>query len=214
MPLLMFPSTKAKLVSIHGSNPSFNTVAASDIIFLTSWNVTSLTAISANQWDCQIVFFSSCITYQVLPPALMDISYLSMIYLANQPQRNTDHPSKQRRQWGNHYLLVLASNMSKMLTWCCCAMNVDSGGCCTVKESSNDKRENSWNENWTVWCTPVVLLSRTWSFNPPLDEVYIRDITCADHIEKLYFSAGYEPICIYCACIVDEVDSDFFPSVL
>ena len=29
-----------------------------------------------------------------LPPALMDISYLSMIY----PQRNTDHPLKQRRQ--------------------------------------------------------------------------------------------------------------------
>ena len=49
---------------------------------------------------------------------------------------------------------------------------------------------------------------------PPLDEVYVRDVTCADHIEKLYFSAGYEPICIYCAGAVDEVNSDFFPSVL
>ena len=47
--------------------------------------------------------------------------------------------------------------------------------------------------------------------DPPLDEVYIPDITCADHIEKLYYSAGYEPICIYCACVVDKVDSDFFP---
>ena len=38
---------------------------------------------------------------------------------------------------------------------------------------------------------------------------YVRDVTCADHIEKLYFSAGYESICIYCAGAVDEVNTDF-----
>ena len=39
--------------------------------------------------------------------------------------------------------------------------------------------------------------------DPPLNEVYVRDVCCLDHIEKLYYSAGYEPICIYCACEVD-----------
>ena len=45
--------------------------------------------------------------------------------------------------------------------------------------------------------------------DPPLNEVYVRDVTCADHIEKLYFSAGYQPICIYCAGAVDEMNTDF-----
>ena len=33
----------------------------------------------------------------------------------------------------------------------------------------------------------------------PLNEVYVRSVNCFDPIEKLYYSAGYEPICIYCA---------------
>ena len=37
--------------------------------------------------------------------------------------------------------------------------------------------------------------------------VYVRDISCDDPIEKLYYSAGYEPICIYCAQEVTE-DTD------
>ena len=33
----------------------------------------------------------------------------------------------------------------------------------------------------------------------PFKEVYIRNISCYEPIEKLYYSAGYDPICIYCA---------------
>ena len=33
----------------------------------------------------------------------------------------------------------------------------------------------------------------------PLSEVYVRNLKCFDQVEKLYYSAGYEPICIYCA---------------
>ena len=29
--------------------------------------------------------------------------------------------------------------------------------------------------------------------------VYVREHNCFDPIEKLYYSAGFEPICIYCA---------------
>ena len=37
--------------------------------------------------------------------------------------------------------------------------------------------------------------------------VYVRDISCDDPIEKLYYSAGYESICIYCGQEVTE-DTD------
>ncbi len=29
--------------------------------------------------------------------------------------------------------------------------------------------------------------------------VYLKDHNCHDAVEKLYYSAGFEPICIYCA---------------
>ena len=32
-----------------------------------------------------------------------------------------------------------------------------------------------------------------------LDEVFVRDLTCNDHVEKLYYSLGHETICIYCS---------------
>ena len=32
-----------------------------------------------------------------------------------------------------------------------------------------------------------------------VDEVFIRDLNCSDTIELLYYSAKYDPICIYCA---------------
>ena len=35
--------------------------------------------------------------------------------------------------------------------------------------------------------------------------VYVQDLSCDDPIEKLYYSAGYEPICIHCG---QEVTKD------
>ena len=32
------------------------------------------------------------------------------------------------------------------------------------------------------------------------DDVEIRDHACGDTIEKLYYSAGFEPVCVYCGC--------------
>ena len=47
----------------------------------------------------------------------------------------------------------------------------------------------------------------------PLNEVYIRTIACFEPIEKLYYSAGYEPIRFYCAEQVDgaTVPTGFYP---
>ena len=40
-------------------------------------------------------------------------------------------------------------------------------------------------------------------FPAPLNEVFVRSVNCFNPIEKLYYSAGYEPICLYCAGQVD-----------
>ncbi len=46
----------------------------------------------------------------------------------------------------------------------------------------------------------------------PLDEVYIRSVKCFQAVEKLYYSAGYDPICIYCAGNVElGNDSTSYP---
>ena len=44
-----------------------------------------------------------------------------------------------------------------------------------------------------------------------LKEVYVRNVNCADRIEKLYYSAGYDPICIYCATHVIAKKSEYYP---
>jgi len=44
-----------------------------------------------------------------------------------------------------------------------------------------------------------------------LKDVYVRDISCEDSIEKLYYSAKYDPICVYCAASIDSVPSDRYP---
>ena len=33
-----------------------------------------------------------------------------------------------------------------------------------------------------------------------LKDVEIRDHACGDTIETLYYSAGFEPVCVYCGC--------------
>ena len=37
-----------------------------------------------------------------------------------------------------------------------------------------------------------------------LAEVYVKDISCEDPIERLYYTAKYPPICVYCACSMPE----------
>ena len=43
----------------------------------------------------------------------------------------------------------------------------------------------------------------------PFSEVYVCNINCYDPIEKLYYSAGYAPTCIYCAEEVVDANSEF-----
>ena len=44
-----------------------------------------------------------------------------------------------------------------------------------------------------------------------LDNVYTRELSCGEPIEKLYYSAKYSPICVYCACEVELVPKDKYP---
>lgn len=41
--------------------------------------------------------------------------------------------------------------------------------------------------------------------------VYIREHSCSDPVEKLYYSAGYAPICIYCAEEDVEDSDEYYP---
>lgn len=44
-------------------------------------------------------------------------------------------------------------------------------------------------------------------------DVYVKDMDCSDQIEKLYYSCGYQPICIYCAEYLHDADEslDTYP---
>ena len=44
-----------------------------------------------------------------------------------------------------------------------------------------------------------------------LGEVYTRELSCGEPIEKLYYSAKYSPICIYCAGVVESAPQDKYP---
>ena len=46
-----------------------------------------------------------------------------------------------------------------------------------------------------------------------LTNVFVKDHSCADSIEKLYYSCGFEPICVHCASeeVEDTGDSDSLP---
>ena len=41
--------------------------------------------------------------------------------------------------------------------------------------------------------------------------VTVKDHSCYDMVEKLYYSCGYEPICIYCSSEDVEDSTEFFP---
>ena len=69
-------------------------------------------------------------------------------------------------------------------------------------------------------CTQLEALSDfTFTRGAPLqdlgkmaDVVYVRNIVCGEPVEKLYYSAKYPPICVYCATPVDpNTESDHYP---
>lgn len=39
-------------------------------------------------------------------------------------------------------------------------------------------------------------------------EVFVKDHDCGDHIEKLYYSCGYQEICIHCGEYLENADND------
>ena len=45
-----------------------------------------------------------------------------------------------------------------------------------------------------------------------LGDVHFRDLNCEDLVERLYYSMGYDPICIYCSSEDElECQENFFP---
>ena len=44
-----------------------------------------------------------------------------------------------------------------------------------------------------------------------VDEVFVRDLNCSEPIELLYYSAKYDPICVYCAKEEPFSHEKFYP---
>ena len=63
-------------------------------------------------------------------------------------------------------------------------------------------------DNWSYSCGAQL---QDLNLTGSLAEVYVREITCNEPIEKLYYSAKYEPICIYCALPQPFSDPNFYP---
>ena len=81
-----------------------------------------------------------------------------------------------------------------------------------------------------VFCTAGISLPRT-TFQSILDDISytcgatldelelpdrlagicVKDHCCYDMVEKLYYSCGYDPICIYCSSEDVEDSPEFFP---
>ena len=44
-----------------------------------------------------------------------------------------------------------------------------------------------------------------------LEVVFMRDLTCSDHVEKLYYSLGHEPICVQRSEPIEDMGSPESP---
>ena len=49
------------------------------------------------------------------------------------------------------------------------------------------------------------------NFPEGMDSVCVRVHSCLDPIEKLYYSCGFDPICIYCGQSVELDSSPYYP---
>ncbi len=63
-------------------------------------------------------------------------------------------------------------------------------------------------EDWTFTCGAQL---QDLDLPGDLGEVYVREMSCGEPIEKLYYSAKYDPICIYCALPQSFTDPQFYP---
>ena len=87
---------------------------------------------------------------------------------------------------------------------------------------------------WRLVYSPVKLSTQQWQFlqlqfehylytygsdlanlelTDDFPKVYARELHCGDPIERLYYSAGYAPICIYCAADIPPANASDKPDI-
>jgi len=91
-------------------------------------------------------------------------------------------------------------------------MNVTCGGFCIVELNLKKKQHallESLLDNHSYTCGSSL---QDIELPEPFKEVYICNISY-ESIEKLYYSAGYDLICIYCVeeVTVQDVNAEFYP---
>ena len=45
------------------------------------------------------------------------------------------------------------------------------------------------------------------TYQASIADLYVKDISCEDSIERMYYAAKYPPICVHCACSMPESDA-------
>ena len=96
--------------------------------------------------------------------------------------------------------------MLRTATWCWCARNVKCGDCFTARKNSNQNIVDFIAQTWWIFFYLWCFSSEYWS-STSAQWGNVRSLNCFDLIEKLYFSAGYEPICFYCTGQVKQEQS-------
>lgn len=88
-------------------------------------------------------------------------------------------------------------------------MNAACGGCCIHASSLLEKNGLTYKLPSKMFRLHVVHSSKIYvGISGRLNEVYTRELSCEEPIEKLYYSATYSPICVYCAEEVESVAKD------
>ena len=115
--------------------------------------------------------------------------------------RKKTNQLSQNNQEENLCLLHQVSNMLTTLYLCCNVRSATSGDCLLYskwKLSAQDKAEiKSVNDDTSYTCGTTL---QELNLPDKILCVYVREHNCFDPVRKLYYSAGFEPICIYVLC--------------
>lgn len=165
-------------------------------------------ALFANQFACQLTLSDSCLIYLIQFLVTMTITYLSVKCLEQSQAKNTDPVCKPRKPDKPFSVSIQhVKNVNIMVQCEECEMwrLVYSKSKLSVTERASLQQAL---DDVTYTCGAQL---RDLGLSGKISEVCCRDLWCNDPIEKLYYSAGYTPICIFCAADVIIEREGFYP---
>ena len=157
-----------------------------------------------------MIFFVVSCTFLIQHLVVMDTINHLWKSLGKRLQKTIDHPfrrSQKKKTLPFHGVLQHIKNASMMLECEQCGMwrllyakSKLSVGERTAMQPVLDK--------WSFTCGAQL---QDLNLAGCLTDIYVREMSCNESIEQLYYSAKYESICIYCATPQPATDPQFYP---